>query len=158
MADTDKAAVLPVASQFSDIGFDIVATAGTASFFKSRGIPSRIINKVSMGRPHAVDLIKNSAIDLVINTGSGQSFASQFFIPNILADTFDRGYSLRNANKDMAHTNEISTHYKIPLPVVTAAMKTYRKALSLGLGEEDKGAMIKVFEKELGVAFRRKGK
>jgi hypothetical protein len=37
-------------------------------------------------------------------------------------------------------------------------MATYQKALSLGLGEEDKGAMIKVFEKKLGVAFRRKRK
>jgi 3-hydroxyisobutyrate dehydrogenase-like beta-hydroxyacid dehydrogenase len=94
----------------------------------------------------------------VINAGSGQSFASQFFIPNILADTFNRGYSLANAYKDMAHADEISTHYNILLPVIQAAMTTYQKALSLGLGQEDKGAMIKVFEKELGVAFRTKRK
>ena len=67
--------------------------------------------------------------------------------------------------------NEISAHYKIALPVVEAATATYQKALSLGLGEEDKGAMMKhdqqcplpakegidrgkVFEKKLGVVFR----
>ena len=41
------------------------------------------------------------------------------------------------------------------LPVFRAALDTYRKALDSGLGDEDKGSMIKVFEKELGVLFRR---
>jgi 3-hydroxyisobutyrate dehydrogenase-like beta-hydroxyacid dehydrogenase len=92
----------------------------------------------------------------VVNAGSGQSFASKFFIPNMLEDCFDRSYSLNNAYKDMANAAEISVHYKIPLPMVHTAMTTYQKALSLGLGEEDKGAMIKVFENKLGVAFRKK--
>ncbi len=92
----------------------------------------------------------------VVNAGSGQSFASKFFIPNMLEDCFDRSYSLNNAYKDMANAAEISAHYKIPLPMVHTAMTTYQKALSLGLGEEDKGAMIKVFENKLGVAFRKK--
>jgi 3-hydroxyisobutyrate dehydrogenase-like beta-hydroxyacid dehydrogenase len=94
----------------------------------------------------------------VINAGSGQSFASKFFIPNILEDSFNRSYSLTNAYKDMVNAAEISAHYKIPLPVVQTAMTTYQKALSLGLGQEDKGAMIKVFEKKLGVAFRKRRK
>ena len=92
----------------------------------------------------------------VINAGSGQSFASKFFIPNILQDTFDRSYSLDNAYKDMANAAEISAHYKISLPMIQAAITTYEKALSMGLGAEDKGAMIKVFEDKLGVAFRKK--
>ena len=58
----------------------------------------------------------------------------------------------------MANAAEISAHYKIALPVVETAMATYQKALSLGLGQEDKGAMIKVFEKKLGVAFRKRRK
>ena len=94
----------------------------------------------------------------VINAGSGQSFASQFFIPNILEGSFDRSYSLDNAHKDMANAAEISDHYKIPLPMVQTAITTYEKALALGLGAEDKGAMIKVFEDKLGVAFRKKRK
>ena len=94
----------------------------------------------------------------VVNAGSGQSFASKFFIPNMLEDSFNRSYSLNNAYKDMANAAEISAHYKIPLPMVHTAMTTYQKALSLGLGAEDKGAMIKVFEKKLGVAFRKKRK
>jgi 3-hydroxyisobutyrate dehydrogenase-like beta-hydroxyacid dehydrogenase len=109
--------------------------------------------------PMAVKLgLDPEKVATVINTGSAQSFASKFFIPNILEDSFDRSYSLTDAYKDMANAAEISARYKIPLPVVQTAMATYQKALSLGLGEEDKGAMIKVFEKKLGVAFRRKRK
>ena len=94
----------------------------------------------------------------VINAGSGQSFASKFFIPNILEDTFDRSYSLDNAHKDMVNAAEITAHYKIPLPMIQTAITTYENALALGLGDEDKGAMIKVFEDKLGVAFRKKRK
>ena len=92
----------------------------------------------------------------VINAGSGQSFASQFFIPNILEGAFDRSYSLDNAHKDMANAAEISYHYNIPLPMIQTAITTYENALALGLGDEDKGAMIKVFENKLGVAYRKK--
>jgi len=94
----------------------------------------------------------------VVNAGSGQSFASKFFIPNILEDSFGRSYSLDNAYKDMAKAAEIAAHFQIPLPMIQTAITTYQKALSLGLGAEDKGAMIKVFENKLGVAFRKKRK
>ena len=109
--------------------------------------------------PMAVKLgLDPEKIAEVINAGSGQSFASQFFIPNILEGAFDRSYSLDNAHKDMAHVAEISAHYKIPLPMIQTAITTYKKALSMGLGAEDKGAMIKVFEDKLGVTFRKKQK
>ncbi len=69
--DSDKQAVLPVARQFADIGFEILATRGTRSFFGDNGIECRMINKVSAGRPHVVDAIMNREIHLVINTGTG---------------------------------------------------------------------------------------
>ncbi len=107
--------------------------------------------------PMAVKLGLNpEKVAEVINAGSGQSFASKFFIPNILEGAFDRSYSLANAHKDMAHAAEISAHYKIPLPMIQTAITTYENALELDLGDEDKGAMIKVFENKLGVAFRKK--
>ena len=71
--DTDKAAVLPVAAEFSRIGFDIVSTSGTAAFLGARGIANRSIRKVSMGRPNAVDAIKNGEIQFIINTGRGDT-------------------------------------------------------------------------------------
>jgi carbamoyl-phosphate synthase large subunit len=69
--DRDKKAMLPVAAQFIDLGFKIVATHGTSIFLQDHGITNNVINKVSMGRPHVLDAIKNSDICLVINTGSG---------------------------------------------------------------------------------------
>jgi carbamoyl-phosphate synthase large subunit len=69
--DADKPAVLAVAQAFEKIGFKIIATEGTAGFFQGHGIQAEAVNKVSAGRPHVVDAIKNRQIQLVINTGTG---------------------------------------------------------------------------------------
>ncbi|HSQ86014.1 MAG TPA: carbamoyl phosphate synthase large subunit, partial [Desulfobacterales bacterium] len=68
--DNDKQAILPVASQFNDMGFTIMATRGTSSFLENQGITNRLVNKVSIGRPHVVDAIMNKEIQLIINTPS----------------------------------------------------------------------------------------
>jgi carbamoyl-phosphate synthase large subunit len=69
----DKKMALPVAAQFHQMGFDIIATDGTHAFLESQGIPNSVINKVSLGRPHVVDSIKNGKIQFVINTGLGDT-------------------------------------------------------------------------------------
>jgi len=91
----------------------------------------------------------------VVTTGTGRSFAAEFFIPHILEDRFDQGYALKHAYKDMISAAEISAHRQIPLPLVHAATTTYQMALLDGLGDRDKGAMIQVFERILGVEFRK---
>jgi carbamoyl-phosphate synthase large subunit len=53
------------------MGFKIMATRGTSSFLKDRGITNSLVNKVSIGRPHVVDAIKNQEIQLIVNTPSG---------------------------------------------------------------------------------------
>jgi 3-hydroxyisobutyrate dehydrogenase-like beta-hydroxyacid dehydrogenase len=93
----------------------------------------------------------------VVNSGTGRSFASEFFAPRILEDHFSDGYPLSAAYKDMVSAAEICVRNKIPLPLVHAATNTYQMALAEGYGHEDKGAMIKVFERILGVQFRKKG-
>jgi len=93
----------------------------------------------------------------VVNSGTGKSFAAEFFGPRILEDSFEEGYPLKHAYKDMVSAAEIGAHKKIPLPLVQAATTTYQMALAAGYGDEDKGAMIKVFENILGVKFRKKG-
>ena len=75
--DRDKPALVPVARQLAEIGFAIVATRGTSEFLAASGIANRPINKVSSGRPHVVDAIKNQEIQLVINTGSGRREQTQ---------------------------------------------------------------------------------
>ena len=106
--------------------------------------------------PMAVKLgLDPEKIGAVINSGTGRSFASESFIPHILEDEFTHAYSLENAYKDMAGGLGISAAHRIPLPVVQAATTTYQTALRSGLGDEDKGAMIKPFERLLGVRFRK---
>ncbi len=91
----------------------------------------------------------------VVTTGTGRSFAAEFFAPLALDGIFDRGYPLKSAYKDMISAAEICAREKIPLPLVHAATTTYQMALADGHGDESKGAMIKVFERMLGVRFRR---
>ena len=71
--EEDKKAVLPLAEQFHEIGFEILATRGTARLLSAHQIPNTTIKKVSMGRPHVVDAIKNGKVQLVINTGTGDT-------------------------------------------------------------------------------------
>lgn len=92
----------------------------------------------------------------VVTTGTGRSFAAEFFGPRILEGKFDEGYPLKDAYKDMVSAAEICAHKQIPLPLVHAATTTYQMALAEGYGHENKGAMIKVFERLLGVQFRKR--
>ncbi|MDA1081100.1 MAG: carbamoyl-phosphate synthase large subunit [Gemmatimonadetes bacterium] len=69
--DSDKPAMLPIAKRFHAMGFKLVATEGTSRYLRERGVPSDVVHKVSVARPHAVDLIKNDAVQLLINTPLG---------------------------------------------------------------------------------------
>jgi len=91
----------------------------------------------------------------VVTTGTGRSFAAEFFLPLALENRFDQGYPLKSAYKDMISAAEICAHEKIPLPMVQAATTTFQMALANGLGSESKGSLIKVFEKLLGIEFRK---
>jgi carbamoyl-phosphate synthase large subunit len=70
--DQDKPGILIVARRLLDLGFDIVATRGTAATLEEGGISVEIINKFAEGRPHVVDAIKNREIDLIVNTTEGR--------------------------------------------------------------------------------------
>lgn len=69
--DADKPRVLDTVRLLASLGFKIRATGGTARYLESEGIPAQRVNKVSEGRPHVVDLIKNGDIQLVLNTTEG---------------------------------------------------------------------------------------
>ncbi|MCA2014442.1 carbamoyl-phosphate synthase large subunit [Cereibacter sphaeroides] len=70
--DTDKTAALAGAVRdLAEMGFEIVATAGTASWLKAEGIATTLVNKVYEGRPNIVDRLKNADIALVFNTTEG---------------------------------------------------------------------------------------
>jgi carbamoyl-phosphate synthase large subunit len=64
----DKARAVAVAKALADMGFNIIATRGTAAAISEAGVICEVVNKVTEGRPHVVDLIKNNQFCLVINT------------------------------------------------------------------------------------------
>ncbi len=64
----DKPRVIEIARELVAMGFDLVATKGTAAAVSGAGIPVVTVNKVTEGRPHIVDMIKNNEIAMVINT------------------------------------------------------------------------------------------
>lgn len=78
--DGDKEKVLPVAKRFLDLGFDLVATTGTAKFLKENDVQAGTVYKLQEGkRPHVVDKIKNGEIQLVVNTTLGKKTTSDSF-------------------------------------------------------------------------------
>jgi carbamoyl-phosphate synthase large subunit len=98
--DRDKAAVVDIARRFIELGFDLMATRGTAAYLEGQGLASRFVYKVSTGRPHVVDAIKNRGIQLVINTGSGD-------------ETKRDGYEIRRA----------ALKYRLPYATTIAAAR-----------------------------------
>jgi carbamoyl-phosphate synthase large subunit len=84
VTDNDKAAATQLAARFHDLGFEIIATRGTAQAISRMGIPVRAINKIAEGSPHVVDFIRNGEVDMVINTPTGSGARSD-------------GYEIRSA-------------------------------------------------------------
>jgi carbamoyl-phosphate synthase large subunit len=68
----DKRHIVFIAKKLTDLGFEVMATKGTAKVLANNGIPVQTVFKVGEGRPDIVDRIKNGEIHLVINTPSGK--------------------------------------------------------------------------------------
>lgn len=105
----DKPHCLEPAATFRDLGFEIMATRGTAAFLKENNIPARVVNKVFEGRPNILDCIKNNEISLVINTSSGKKTVS-----------------------DSSSLRQAAVLYRIPYTTTIAAAK----ALALAVKEK----------------------
>ncbi len=71
VADAHKKDLVPLAQGYVDLGFELVATNGTATVLEAAGLRVQRVLKVLEGRPNIVDLLKNKEIQLVINTPSG---------------------------------------------------------------------------------------
>jgi carbamoyl-phosphate synthase large subunit len=70
--DPDKPSVTPIARRFHEMGFEVIATSGTAKYLRARGIPARSILKIHEGRPNCLDLVVNRDVALLINTPLGK--------------------------------------------------------------------------------------
>ena len=70
--DEDKRLILPLIDRIAGLGFEIVATSGTARALQNAGIPVQRVFKIHEGRPHVLDLVVNREVRLIINTPSGR--------------------------------------------------------------------------------------
>eukprot|EP00931_Biecheleriopsis_adriatica_P071568 TRINITY_DN45444_c0_g1_i1.p1 TRINITY_DN45444_c0_g1~~TRINITY_DN45444_c0_g1_i1.p1 ORF type:complete len:185 (+),score=38.37 TRINITY_DN45444_c0_g1_i1:32-556(+) len=90
-----------------------------------------------------------------VSTGTGQSFGFQQWAPLILQREFEapkHGFPMGSAFKDLETLSGEAAKLGLETPpVVAAARATYERALSLGLAKEHKGAMVKVWERDMGV-------
>ena len=75
----DYQQAVEVGKQLSELGFQLIATRGTATQLQENGVECEIVNKVYEGRPHIVDMIKNDEIHLIINTTEGKQAISDSF-------------------------------------------------------------------------------
>jgi len=91
VARRDRAGALDVARQFAELGFEILATRGTAEWLAGHGISARVVHKMHEARPHIVDHIVNREIQLIINTPAGRE------------SELDDSYIRKNAIKYKVH-------------------------------------------------------
>jgi carbamoyl-phosphate synthase large subunit len=81
VANHDKDNVLPTIKKLVELGFDVLATAGTAEFLMKNGVKVTTIKKLHEGRPNIVDALNNREIQLLINTPAGkESFYDDSYI------------------------------------------------------------------------------
>jgi carbamoyl-phosphate synthase large subunit len=73
VSDAHKTNVAEIGKLFTDLGFELVSTNGTAAVLEKAGLKVRRVFKLDEGRPNTIDLLKNREIQLVINTPSGQT-------------------------------------------------------------------------------------
>ena len=143
------------------IGNQIVYMGGVGSGQLTKLINQLLFNISCAGvaevLPMAVKLgLDPEKVAQVVTTGTGRSFAADFFIPLTLENRFDEGYPLKAAYKDMISAAEISAHKSIPLPVVNATAVTFQMAIAEGHWRSEQGRVDPRLRKLLGTEFRKK--
>lgn len=90
----------------------------------------------------------------VLTSGSARSFASEYFVPRILRREFDGDFTLQAAHKDIVNIQDVTTELGASLPLVETMIAIYERTIADGHGDEPKSAMVKPYEKQLGVEVR----
>ena len=70
--DKDKSNVVPVARDLAELGFNVLASRGTAAYLRAHDLEVEVVFKINEGRPHVGDKLLNREIDLVVNTPLGR--------------------------------------------------------------------------------------
>ncbi len=108
LKDKDKPSSVPIAKKLLELGLSLVATRGTAGYLRAHGLAVEVINKVAEGRPHIVDLIKNRAIDFIVNTVSGAQ-----------------------AQKDSFSIRQSALQYKVPFTTTMSGARAVVNAIEI---------------------------
>lgn len=90
----------------------------------------------------------------LVTSGSSRSFASEHFVPRIMEGRFADDFPMQSAYKDIVNVQRMAIETRAMTPVVNAMVATYQATMAAGHGPEPKSAMIKTYEKALGVAVR----
>jgi carbamoyl-phosphate synthase large subunit len=77
--DSDKAILPQIGRDLVELGFKLVATGGSQRILADAGVPCKRVNKVTEGRPHIVDMLKNGEISFIINTTEGKQAQQDSF-------------------------------------------------------------------------------
>jgi len=72
VSDHEKRHAIPLGKELVELGFQIIATRGTAAALEAAGVEAKAVYKVNEGRPNIVDLVKTGKVDLIINTPLGR--------------------------------------------------------------------------------------
>jgi carbamoyl-phosphate synthase large subunit len=127
VADDDKQGVLEAARKFAELGFNIVATKGTAEFLESRGVSVEVVSKINENRPNIEDAIKNGDVQLVVNTPIGKRSA--------IDDSYIRKAAIR---------------YKVPYITTTPAALAAAKGIAALRREDYKVRSLQAYHKDIG--------
>ena len=98
--------------------------------------------------------LKPDEVARTVTTASSRSFASEYFVPRMLARRFDTDFTLQDAYKDIVNVQNMADETGADLPVVKAMIGSYEAAIEAGFGAEPKSAMLKVYEKAIGVEYK----
>jgi carbamoyl-phosphate synthase large subunit len=87
ISDDDKAEAVPIVRRYAELGYALVATAGTHLLLVENGIPAERINKIVDGSPHVLDAIVSRSIDLVINAAGPREMNDGYRIRRAAVET-----------------------------------------------------------------------
>jgi len=111
--DVHKDKIIDTARSFTEMGFTILATAGTAAHLNAAGIAAEPVLKMSEGRPNVVDHIKNSGIQMIINTGIG-----------------------RRSSEESYHIRQSAVRYGLPYVTTISAARASVEAIKALMADE----------------------
>jgi len=151
-------AVKPILDTF---GQDVVHTGPLGCGQAMKAINNVVYNvniaAISEALPLAMAVgLDPNVVAQVLTTASGRSFASEYFIPKMAERTFDFDFTMKDAYKDIVNVQKMGIETQASLPVVNAMIASYQAAMAAGYADEPKSAMLKVYEKALGVEFKTK--